>query len=416
MAGRELRPYQKECLDVVNHLPKGARSVCCLATGLGKTYIAANFDFKKRLLWISHRDELVRQPEQYFVDRGFDFGIEKADEHENGEKVVSASIQSLSRDNRLHNFKPDEFDVIVCDEAHHAAAPTYRKVLEYFKPEKLIGLTATPKRGDDVRLTDVFDDICFIRDIRWGVKNNYLSPIRCQRVYANYDTKRIKKYAGDFSVSDMANVMSDSDDDMVVARAYMDYCLPEKRQTLIYCPTVEICKIVEATLRAALPEDKKNTVVTLSDRNTVEERRDILEKYKKKEINCIVNCMILTEGTDLPETSCIINNRPSANASLYQQIVGRGTRLAEGKEYCLVIDVVGENSKMQGICTAPTLFGIEPDFLPKSVVDKLQEEDLLEVCEEIAKKRAESAKHLEIVREMIDIFTQEKIDIVNLTI
>ena len=110
--------------------------------------------------------ELVRQPEKYFKDSGLTYGIEKAEQHSNGEDIVSASIQSISRDNRLSTFDPNEFSMIICDEAHHAAAPTYRKVLDYFHPKKLIGLTATPKRGDGARLSDVFDDICFVKDLK----------------------------------------------------------------------------------------------------------------------------------------------------------------------------------------------------------------------------------------------------------
>lgn len=111
-----LRDYQKECVDLVNGLPDGSRTVVALATGLGKTLVGASLDFHGRVLWLSHRDELVRQPEKYFRARGMSFGIEKADEHAGDEDVVSASVQSLYRDERLHSFAPDAFDTIIVDE------------------------------------------------------------------------------------------------------------------------------------------------------------------------------------------------------------------------------------------------------------------------------------------------------------
>ena len=408
----ELRAYQKECIDTVNKLPEGSRSVVVLATGLGKTVVAANFDFGGRVLWLSHRDELVRQPEKYFKDSGLTYGIEKAEQHSNGEDIVSASIQSISRDNRLSTFDPNEFSMIICDEAHHAAAPTYRKVLDYFHPKKLIGLTATPKRGDGARLSDVFDDICFVKDLKWGIQNGYLSPIRCMRVQANFDMDNIKKTAGDFTLSDMEKEMEDSDDHLVVAKAYLETCIPENRQTLIYCPTIKVCETVFKTIRFNLPEEERGTVQMLSDKTDHEERTKILSDYKEGKVHCIVNCMILTEGTDLPETSAIINNRPTANDTLYQQIVGRGTRIAEDKEYCLIIDIVGENTRAKSICTAPTLFGVDPDLVPEKVIRSLEDRDLLEACEEITEEHARKVKNVHLVKEMIDIFTQERVDII----
>lgn len=408
----KLRPYQQECVDKVNNLPKGSRSVVVLATGMGKTVTGANFKIGKRMLWLSHRDELVRQPEKYFMDLGYSYGIEKADEHSNGEDIVSASIQTISRDNRLKQFKEDDFDIIVCDEAHHAAAPTYRKVLSYFKPEKLIGLTATPKRGDNVRLTDVFDDICCSYDLKWGIKNGYLSPIRCVQVSADYDMTKLKKSMGDFSSSSLDEAMWESNDDIVVTKAYMKYCLPKHKQTLIYCPTIKVCKRIYGTMKSMLPDGEIDKVAVIHDKMDVKERRKILRDYGEKKIHCIINCMILTEGADLPDTSVIINNRPSANASLYQQIVGRGTRLAEGKEYCLVIDVLGEKSERREICTAPTLFGIEPRFLPKSVRDEIENGDLLDICESIAEDRAAIAEGTRLLVQIIDFFSQERKNII----
>lgn len=371
----ELRGYQKECIEAVNSLPNGSRTIAILATGLGKTVVAANLDFHGRVLWLSHRDELVRQPEKYFTTRGMSFGVEKAEEHENGEDVVSASIQSLSHEGRLNWFKPNAFDTIILDEAQHAAADTYKKVLHYFKPRKLVGLTATPKRGDGQRLDGEFDSICFSRDLKWGIQNGYLSDIRCIRVKAGYDLTGIAMAAGDYTAKALSDAMAHSDNDAVTARAYIDYA--RGKQTLIYCPTIERCESVLRVIRRMLPEIERDTVVMLSGKDDPEYRRFVLDMYQKGRIHAIINCMILTEGTDLPATEVILNDRPTANDVLYEQIIGRGTRLYPGKKSCLVIDVVTSDWRNKRICTAPTLFGIDPARVSDSVSRKLENGEIM---------------------------------------
>lgn len=407
-----LRPYQKECIEAVEKLPDGARSIVCLATGLGKSLVGSCLPHKGRMLWLSHRDELVRQPQKYFDAQGMSFGIEKAGEHSNGEDVVSASIQTICKDSRLHSFAPDEFDLVVCDEAHHAAADTYKKVLTYFHPRKLIGLTATPRRGDQKGLTDVFDSICFVRDLRWGIENGYLSHIRNVRAMADFDMNALKKQMGDFTEKSLTDVMEDSDTDEVIKDAYFKYCEPEKKQTLVFCPSLQICNKVLNTLRDALPDEKKPDIAILYNGMPVEQRHLVLDLYHQKKIHCIVNCMILTEGADLPETSVIINARPTANSTLYQQIVGRGTRLAEGKDYCLIIDVIGENYKEKNICTAPTLLGIDSEAVSDKLMERLDEnEDLLDFARAFDSDVAESvnfAEYMNVRYEVYNIFTQER--------
>ena len=138
----ELRDYQKECIDTISALPPGAY-LSQMATGLGKTVTFANIPRHGRELILSHREELVRQPQKYY---NCSYGIERAGEHSHGEDVVSASVQTMVR--RLDNFRPDDFDIIIVDEAHHAAARTYRQILDYFHPRLKLGFTATPNRGD----------------------------------------------------------------------------------------------------------------------------------------------------------------------------------------------------------------------------------------------------------------------------
>ena len=171
----QLRPYQQEAIDAIQAQPPG-RYLVQMATGLGKTVTFASIPRQGRVLLLSHREELVSQPRKYY---DCSFGIERAGEKSCGEEVVSASVQSLVR--RLDRFEPDAFDMVIVDEAHHAAAGTYRKILEHFKPRLTLGFTATPNRGDKVRLDDIFQRIIFSRDLRWGIKHGYLCDILCKR-------------------------------------------------------------------------------------------------------------------------------------------------------------------------------------------------------------------------------------------
>lgn len=339
-----LRDYQEACLDAIAAAGDG-RHLIQMATGLGKTVTFSRIPVKGRTLIISHRDELVRQPERYFGGRSF--GIEKAAEHSHGEDVVSASIQTISRSNRLKLFDPEEFDLIITDEAHHAAAATYRKVFDYFKPRVHLGFSATPNRGDKVRLTDAYDDIIFERSLLWGIHEGWLSDIYARRVKLRYNPKGIKVSAGDYQIAELDAEFNTRYNNRIVAEAVRDYATG---------PTI----VFALTRRHAqgLAELIPGSAVLLGT-TPAEERRGILRAYAAGDIPCIVNCSVLTEGADLPMTSTIVIARPTRSVALYTQMVGRGTRLYPGKDGCVLIDCVG-TSDDKNLCCAPTLAGIDP--------------------------------------------------------
>ena len=346
-----MRPYQQECLDVLNHLEPGNYLVV-MATGLGKTAIFTHMERKGRVLILSHRDELVRQPLQYY---DCSCGVEEANEYSDGEEVVSASVQSLWR--RLDRFKPDDFDAIITDEAHHAAAPSYRKIYDYFKPRIHIGFTATPNRGDKVRLDDVYDRIVFQRDLRWGIEQKYLTDVNCFKVDIGYDLSKIKVRRGDLEQDKLSEALNQECINKGIAKAYEQYA---KGQTLIFATSVSHAMGIARLIEGAV-------VISAETK----ERDKILDKFKKKEIRCIVNCMVLTEGTDLPMTETVIIARPTLNASLYQQMVGRGLRKYPGKEYLTLIDCVGVTGRLD-ICTAPSLFGLDYKIVPPTQRGRIQ--------------------------------------------
>lgn len=403
-----LRPYQDECEKAIESAGDG-RHLVVLATGLGKTAIFTNMKRTGRVLILSHRDELVWQPGQYYEGK-CSFGVEKAEATANGEDIVSASVQSLARDSRLLKYKPDAFDTIIIDEAHHAAAPTYRKILDYFSgARRRIGFTATPKRGDDVRLTDVFDDIIFNRDLRWGILNHYLAPIRWSVAEVDYSLKGVAKTAGDYNQSELERVLAHGNALPAAAKTYVKECHYNERHTLIYCVTKQICVQLYYVLIGLLPKEEHCKIKVLFGDTDPVERKQILADFASGEVRCIINCMVLTEGTDLPICDAVFNLRPTCNVSLYQQMVGRGTRLYPGKEYCRVFDFLPENSEnMRNLCTAPTLFGVEPTLMTRQARQKFDEDqDLLLQCDELNDARIDEASRVRVWLRTIDAFVEE---------
>lgn len=338
----QLRDYQKECLDTIDGLSPGAYLVQ-MATGLGKTVTFANIKRRGRVLLLSHREELVKQPRKYY---DCSFGVECASERSAGEEVVSASVQSLVR--RLDRFRPNDFDMIICDEAHHAAAATYRSIFNHFSTRLLLGFTATPARGDKVRLDDIFDRIIFQRDLRWGIENGYLSDITCKRIDIGFDLSAVRTARGDYAPGELNDAMEGTAD--AIAQAYREHAVG---QTLIFAVSVERCKEIAERIPGAV-------VVTGDTKN----RHEIIDRFTRREIPCLVNCMVFTEGTDMPLIETVIVARPTQSETLYTQMVGRGLRLYPGKGKLTLIDCVGITGRAS-LCTAPSLLGIDMASVPQ---------------------------------------------------
>ena len=304
----------------------------------------------ERMLILSHREELVEQPRKYF---DCSYGIERASSRSHGEEVVSASVQSLVR--RLDRFRPDDFRLIICDEAHHAAARTYRAIFDYFRPEKLIGFTATPNRGDKVRLDTVFQDIIFQRDLRWGIQNGYLCDIHCRRVDIGFDLSAVHTRHGDYAPGELDEAMEGTAD--AIAQAYQEMAVGA---TLIFAVSVNQAHEIAGRIPGAV-------VVT----GETKDRAAIIQAFTAGEIPCIVNCMVFTEGTDIPRVETVIVARPTQSEALYAQMVGRGLRLYPGKERLELIDCVGITGRAS-LCTAPSLLGIDMEVVPARKLEKIE--------------------------------------------
>ena len=374
----QLRDYQQECIELIDKLEPGSYLIQ-MATGCGKTATFTNIKRKGRVLVLAHREELVTQPIKYY---NCPVGIEMANNKSNGEEVVIASIMSLTH--RLNKFKPDDFDLIIIDEAHHAAAKSYKKILEYFRPRLILGFTATPNRGDKVRLDDVFQKIIFQKDLKWAIKNKYLTDIYCMRVNIGYDISGVAKRMGDFAPSELEEALDTDVLNKAIAEAYKKYA---KGQTLIFATSVKHCEDIAKEIPGAV-------AVTAETKN----REELIKKFTNREIPVLVNCMIFTEGTDMPLVETVMIARPTQNSSLYTQMVGRGLRLYPGKEKLVLIDLVGTTGKAS-LCTAPTLLGIDLETVPKTKQEEIEGDlfDLPEIVQNLADCPESWIRNIEIV-------------------
>ena len=343
MSRFDLRDYQRECIDAI---PDTGSHLIQMATGLGKTVTFSQIQRNGRVLLLSHRQELVEQPRKYYDCA---FGIERAASHSHGEDVVSASVQTMVR--RLGDFKRDAFDTIITDEAHHAASNTYQTIYEYFTPNRHLGFTATPNRGDGKRLDGVYEDIVFSRNLMWGIEHGFLCDINCIRIKADFDLSQIAYRMGDYSESDLNKIMGQKEMIEAVRDAYDRYA---KGPTMIFACTVEHAEKIASAIPGAVAVSGKT-----------KERSEIVERFKHGDVKCLVNCMVFTEGTDIPCIESIIMARPTASEALYTQMAGRGLRPYPGKEYMNLIDLVGATGSHR-LCGCTSLIGVEDDKVEAS--------------------------------------------------
>lgn len=260
---------------------------------------------------------------------------------------------NLCRNGYVYNLEVDGLNNyfangVLVHNCHHAASPTYRKILGYFKPRLTLGFTATPNRGDGVGLEDIFEDIIFERDLEWGIKNGYLSDIRCIRCDIGYDLRDVSSRLGDYATDELEKAVNVTSANKAIADAYRRYA---KGQTLIFAVSVAHAK--------AIAQEIPESEVVIGG----EDRSETLNRFIRGELRCIVNCMVFTEGTDLPNIESVIIARPTKNQSLYCQMVGRGCRLYPGKKYMTLIDCVGASA--MNLCAAPSLIGMDASLLDK---------------------------------------------------
>lgn len=314
------------------------------------TVIFSHIPRNGRMLIISHREELVNQPLKYFE---CSTGIERAKYHSNGEEVISASVQTLVK--RLDSFSPTDFEYVIVDEGHHSIGRTYRDILNYFNPQKVIAFTATPNRLDNVGLYNIYSEIIYQKDLRWMIEHGYLCDLYCLRVNIGYDLSRVSIRNGDYAPGELDEAMQGTAD--AIAQAYMEHA---KGPTIIFAASVRHAEDIAKKIPGA-------AVVT----GQTKDRGNVVEAFTRGDIKVLVNCMVFTEGTDIPCIETVIVARPTASDALYTQMVGRAMRLYQGKERAILIDCVGVTGT-RSLCTAPSLLGLNLDGIPESRTNQVQ--------------------------------------------
>lgn len=358
-----LRDYQKETIKAFFRTwPEGERFLASvLPTGAGKTVIFSHMarDFHswrtavngqnignggERSLILVHRDELADQAldKLRMIAPDLSTGKIKAASNDLEADVTVASVQTLSRDNRLRElvFSQEPYGdigLIITDECHHAVAPSYRKIYEAFPDALHAGFTATLARGDGVGLGSVWDQVVYSRSVLWMISRGYLVDVRGQAVKLDHlDLGKIKTTAGDYQVKALGSAMVEADSPRAIAAALRKYA--PSRRSIVFCPDVFSSL---ATARAIGPGASVVTGTT-----PVEDRRLVYKKFETGKIRVIVNCMVLTEGFDAPWADCAVIARPTKSAALYQQMVGRVLRTWPGKGDALVLDVTGTGGRL----------------------------------------------------------------------
>jgi ATP-dependent helicase IRC3 len=374
-----LRPYQIEAQRaIVEARERGSRAyLVSLATGLGKSVVIATLPELLELrptditLVVAHRDELITQLVEKMRAQNPDaiVGVEKADESAAEDcTIIVATVQTLTGA-RLTRFVTKfgrRIALFVIDEAHHAAAPTYRAIVDKIvlkRPDAIvIGFTATPNRGDGARLTEVFPE----------VEDGYLVPVKSYAVATDTDLDSVASRAGDFVIGQLAEMVDTEERNVKVLEAYR--ALTPGMKTLIFAASVEHARNIAQLFIAA------GIKAAFASGDTPQAQREaIVAGFRGTQLDVLVNCGLYLEGFDVPSIEAIVNARPTKSTTLYTQVTGRGLRPLDrdafvlsnfptaearrtsisqsSKPFVIVIDIV-DHARRHQLVTLPTLWGL----------------------------------------------------------
>jgi superfamily II DNA or RNA helicase len=445
-----LRPYQREALNgICSALRECDSTLLSLPTGCGKTVVfaAAAKMAKKRVMVIAHRDELIHQgAEKVHAVTGDRPDIEKAEMYSNEKsmfpsKVVVASVQTLGakmgKDRRVARFDPDEFSLLIIDEAHHAVATSYRKVIEHFQKNpalKVIGVTATPDRADEVGMKNVFESVAFEYSLLDAIRDGWLVPIRSMPAkIIGLDLSGLRDVAGDLHQGELSKIMEEEKNLHAVASETI--ARMGDRKVLIFCVSVAQSE----RLAEIFDRHIAGSARFISGETPPEERRQLLRDYDSGKFKILVNCMVATEGFDCPSIGMVVIARPTKSRALYAQMVGRGTRPLPGvvdgpdtpderkaaiaaskKKDCIILDFCGNAGRhrlasvvdvLGGKLAAPLLNDLhemheklaEEDGKACVDVIELLEQAEREAEEEEQKKKERERRKLIKVRGIVDV-------------
>lgn len=366
----ELRPYQETARQKVQEeWEEGKkRTLLVLPTGTGKTIVFSKIiedRVKKgeRVLVIAHRGELLEQAsDKLYKSTGLKTATEKAEQTSLGSfyRVVVGSVQTLQREKRLNQFPPEYFDTIVIDEAHHAISDGYQRVLQHFEDANVLGVTATPDRGDMRNLGSYFESLAYEYSLPEAIKSGYLSPIKALTIPLKLDLSNVKQQAGDFSTKDLGTALD----------PYLEQIAEEMRKQCFNRKTVVFLPLVKTSqkFRDILNQHGFKAAEVNGESG---DREQVLKDYEEGKYNVLCNSMLLTEGWDCPSVDCVIVLRPTKVRALYSQMVGRGTRLAPGKKELLLLDFLWHTERHE-LCHPANLIATD-EKVAKKMTENIEE-------------------------------------------
>lgn len=366
----ELRPYQREAKEAVfENWKKGIRrTLLVLPTGCGKTIVFAKVTEEcvrngDRVLILAHRGELLEQAaDKIAQSTGLFCATEKAGITclDSWFRIVVGSVQTMMREKRLRQFPEDYFDTIIIDEAHHCISDSYQRVLQHFPEAKVLGVTATPDRGDMRNLGSVFESIAYEYTLPKAIKEGYLSPIKAVTIPLKVDLAGVGMQSGDFKAADLGTALNPYLH--TIAEEMKEYC--QERKTVVFLPLVKTSQ----KFRDILNENGFQAVEVNGDS---QDRAEILKDFESDRYNVLCNSMLLTEGWDCPSVDCIVVLRPTKVRSLYCQMVGRGTRLSPGKDHLLLLDFLWHTERHE-LCH-PAHLVCESEEVAQKMTENLEE-------------------------------------------
>lgn len=386
----ELRDYQIAAKKAIFEEWKDKNStLLVLPTGCGKTIVFGSIARDRardgRVLILAHREELLTQAsDKIHRISGMNCAVEKAEQTCLGsdEPITVGSVQTLQTEKRLSRFPHDYFKTVIIDEAHHALAPSYRNVLAHFDSAKMLGVTATPDRGDMKDLSEIFESCAYEYSLRDAVKQGYLAPIRVQTMPLNIDFTSVKVSMGDFQVNDIGHALEPYLED--IADEMAKVC--KDKHTVVFLPLVSIAQEFRDILNR---KGFRAAEVNGQSKN----RDEILQEFEEGKFNVLCNAMLLTEGWDCPIVDCIVVLRPTKIRSLYCQMIGRGTRLHEGKDHLLILDFLWMTGKHDLVRPADIV--CKKQEIAQKVTEKLEngfEADLFAVEEQTERDAVQERK------------------------
>ena len=399
--GQELRPYQQQARERIHAEWENGhtRTLLVLPTGTGKTIVFASVAADQvragdRVLILAHRGELLEQAaDKLQRSTGLVSAVEKADATclNTWFRVVVGSVQTLQRTARLERFPRDYFGTIIIDEAHHAITDGYRRILDYFGSAKVLGVTATPDRGDMRNLGEVFDSLAFEYKLTDAIKEGYLCRIMAQTIPLKLDISSVTMSGGDYAVGDLGTALDPYLEQIAAEMAQR--C--KGRKTVVFLPLITTSQKFRGLLNS-----HGFRAAEVNGQST--DRKEVLADFDAGKYNVLCNSMLLTEGWDCPSVDCVVVLRPTKVRSLYSQMVGRGTRLSPGKTDLLLLDFLWMTDKHELcrpadlVCEDRTVARQMTENLAESGCPEDIEEAAVQASEDVVAQREEAlAKQLE---------------------